>query len=96
MKEFYDEYIAWGCKRTPEGLYSWQHLLMVTLFVGVAIALAIIIGRKNRNKTMNEKLKVTKIMGLVMIGFEIIKIILEIIRRDSFFCNYRCPSTVSL
>ena len=55
MKEFLG---FGGYTRTPEGAYSWQHLLFVGGLLTVMTILAIILGRKNRNATLQQKNKV--------------------------------------
>ena len=52
MKEFLG---LEGYNRSPEGYMSWQHLTFVGLLMATMVILAIIFGRKNRNK--DEKIK---------------------------------------
>ena len=52
MKEFFG---IGGYTREAEGFLSWQHLLFVTSLMAVMTALAIILGRKNRNKCEDKK-----------------------------------------
>ena len=52
MKDFFG---FGGYTRTPEGYMSWQHLLTVTLYMAVMIALAVFLGLRNKDK--DEKAK---------------------------------------
>ena len=42
---------------TPEGAYSWQHLLHVSLLMVLMVVFAVLLGRKNRNKDEKTKNK---------------------------------------
>lgn len=61
-------------QRVAEGWLSWQHILFVTIAIGIATALGIYFGRKNRTKTTEEKVKVLKVAALLIVGFELFKI----------------------
>ena len=41
-----------GFLRMPEGAWSWQHLLQVSVLMLLMVGLAIFFGKKNRNKTV--------------------------------------------
>lgn len=86
MKEFFGfgtgEY-EYG--RPAEGAYSWQHLVMVSTFVILGIALAIILGLKNRNKDVKTK-NVVLIWAAILIDlFEIVKIIIGSIDNPTYW-----------
>lgn len=59
---------------TPEGAYSWQHLLHVSISLAIAIVLAIVLGKKNRNKSLQEKNKVLIWTALLMHTVETFRI----------------------
>ena len=72
MKEFFGfgtgEY-EFG--RPADGAYSWQHLLMVSIFVVLGVALAIFLGIKNKNKDYDKKNKVLIIAAILIDSFEL-------------------------
>ncbi len=77
MKEFFGfSQPGGGYNRTPEGAYSWQHLVFVTSCVLVMIGLAIWLGLRNRNKDEKVKNKVLIWAAFLIDGFEIFKIVL--------------------
>ncbi|MBQ6817600.1 MAG: YwaF family protein [Bacilli bacterium] len=59
---------------TPQGAYSWQHLLFVLFLIGTMTALAIILGKKFRNKNEELKNKVLIWCAFLIDGFELFKI----------------------
>ena len=59
---------------TPEGAYSWQHLLFVSCLIITMIVLAILLGLKNRNKEENIKNKILIWCALLIDGIELFKI----------------------
>ena len=48
LKEFFG---FGGFSREPEGWFSWQHITFVTSLMVIMVALAIILGRKNKNSS---------------------------------------------
>ena len=52
LKEFFG---FGGYTREPEGYMSWQHLTFVSSLVIIMIALAIIIGLRNKNRDLQHK-----------------------------------------
>ena len=76
MKEFFGfgtgEY-PYG--RPAEGFLSWQHIVFVTTFVLTAIALAIILGKRNRNNDLTKN-KILIWSAILIDSFEIVKIII--------------------
>lgn len=73
MKEFFG---FGGYSRPAEGFLSWQHLLSVSIFAAVMFALGIILGRRNRNKSPEEKNKVLIVAAVLIDAFELFKIVL--------------------
>ena len=59
---------------TPQGAYSWQHLLFVFILIGTMISLAIILGLKFKNKNDDVKNKVLIWCAFLIDGFELFKI----------------------
>ena len=58
---------------TPQGVYSWQHLLYVSILMIVMILLAIFIGLKNKDKDEIEKNKILIWAAFLINGFEMFK-----------------------
>ena len=81
MKEFFG---FGGYTRTPEGFMSWQHLLFVGLLLLTMVVLAIFLGTKNRNKSLEDKNKVLIASAILIDGFELFKIIILCLRSESF------------
>ncbi len=77
MREFFG---FGGYTRTPEGAYSFQHLLFVFITITLMIVLAIIFGIRNRNKELSKKNKVLVVSAILIDSFEIFKIVLMCIR----------------
>lgn len=69
--------------RSASGAWSWQHILQVTLFLIAMFVLAIIIGKKYKNKTDKEKNKILIASAILIDSFEIVKIIVLCIRSQS-------------
>ena len=74
MKEFFG---IGGFQREPEGAWSWQHILFVSLMLLAAIGLAIYLGKKLCDKDVTEKNKVLIWAAILIDGFELIKIIVN-------------------
>ncbi len=79
MKEFFG---IGGYTREPEGYLSWQHLLFVSSLVALMIALAVILGIKNKNKEYNQKNKVIIVSAILIDAIEIFKIIMLCIANE--------------
>lgn len=77
MKEFFG---FGGYERTPEGYFSWQHILFVTTLMVVMTALAVLFGRKYRNRQPNDKNKVLMAAAILIDSLELFKIVLVCIR----------------
>lgn len=89
MKEFFG---FGGYERTPEGYLSWQHLLFVSLLMAVMIALAVVLGIRNKNKDIKVKNKVLIWAALLIDGFELFKIVLLCFRsHDAMNWIYTLP-----
>ncbi len=71
--------------RTPEGFLSPQHLLYVTLMIALAVFLAVFLGRKNRNREEKSKLRVLKTAAVLMVSFELLKIVLISVRNGDIW-----------
>ena len=74
MKEFFG---IGGYQRTPEGAFSWQHLLFVTSLMVLMVALAVFLGKRNKNKLTQEKNLVLIWSAILIDGFELMKIIIS-------------------
>lgn len=73
MKEFFG---FGGYQRAPEGYFSWQHLAFVTSLIVVMIALAVILGLRNRRRDLKAQNKVLIAAALLIDALEIFKIII--------------------
>lgn len=69
--------------RESSGAWSWQHILQVTLFLLAMFVLAIVIGKRYKNKSDKEKNKVLIASAILIDSFEIVKIIVLCIRSQS-------------
>ena len=74
MREFFG---IGGYQRTPEGAYSWQHLLFVTSLLVIMAVSAIALGKRNKNKLTKQKNTVLIWAAILIDGFELFKIILS-------------------
>ena len=63
---------------TPEGAYSWQHLLHVSLLMVLMVVFAVLLGRKNRNKDEKTKNQVLVWTAFIINGFELFRIAFNI------------------
>lgn len=82
MKEFFG---FGGYQREAEGYFSWQHLLFVTLLMVIMVVLAVFLGKKNKDKTAEEKNKVLIVSAIAIDGFELLKIIVLCARSEDGF-----------
>lgn len=72
-----------GYDRIPEDAWSWQHLTFVGgLLLAMAI-FAIVLGKKNAEKSLADKNKVLIWSALLIDGFEIFKIVSFCLREQS-------------
>jgi len=65
-----------GYSREPEGYMSWQHLVFVSTLMAIMVALAVVLGIKNKNKEDKIKNKVLIWAAILIDGFELLKIVL--------------------
>ena len=79
LKEFFG---IGGYQRTPEGAYSWQHLLFVTGLMVAMVVLAVWLGRKNKDKELSVKNRVLIWAAFLIDGFELLKIVLLCFRAN--------------
>lgn len=73
-----------GYTREPEGYFSWQHILFVTSLMALMIALAVILGLKNRKKDEKTKNRVLIASAIAIDAVEIIKIAVILTRTGSW------------
>lgn len=66
--------------REAEGAWSWQHILIVCVFMAVMVTLAVVLGRRNRNASEQQKNRVLVACAFLINGFEIVKIVVVCIR----------------
>ena len=76
-----------GYHREAEGFLSWQHLLFVTLLMVIMVVLAAVLGKKNKDKSMEEKNKVLIVAAIAIDAFEIFKIVVMCIRSEDGFAK---------
>ena len=80
MKEFFG---FGGYQRPIEGFMSWQHLTFVTALVAIMIALAVVLGKRNKNRSAKSKNKVLIIAAILIDSFELFKIVLMCFRSQN-------------
>ena len=73
MKEFFG---FGGYQREAEGFLSWQHLTFVSLLMVIMVALAVVLGRKNRGKPLQQRDRTLVAAALLIDGLELFKIVL--------------------
>lgn len=72
-----------GYLREPEGAYSWQHLTFVTSLMVIMTLLAILLGKKFKDKSIKQKNKPLLVAALLMDLSEIFKIIIHCINENN-------------
>ena len=77
MKEFFG---FGGYERPAEGFLSWQHLAFVSFFVILTTSLAVYLGRRNRDKSFEEKNRTLIWAAIVLDSCEIFRIIIACIK----------------
>lgn len=80
MKEFFG---IGGYSREPEGYFSWQHLVFVSSLMAVMVLLAVVLGRRSRNKPERVKNRVLVIAAILIDSVEIIKLVSFCVRAGS-------------
>lgn len=89
MREFFG---FGGYSRPAEGFMSWQHLTFVSALMAVMVALAVVLGQRNKEKASAAKNKVLIAAALLIDGFELFKIILLCLRSgDAMHWLYELP-----
>ena len=89
MKEFFG---FGGYDRTPEGYFSWQHIVFVSSLMVVMLALAVVLGRRSRGKDLKAKLRVLKAAAVAIDVLELFKIVLLCFRsHDAMNWLYNLP-----
>ncbi len=72
MREFFG---IGGYERPAEGYLSWQHLLFVSSLMVIMVALAVWLGRGNRYKPFEKKLRVLMVAAILIDSIELFKIV---------------------
>lgn len=89
MKEFFG---FGGYQRPPEGFLSWQHILFVSCFVALMIAMAIFFGLKYRNRSEADKNKVLIRTAIILDSCEVFRVIMAcIINENPWRWLYELP-----
>jgi uncharacterized membrane protein YwaF len=89
MKEFFG---FGGYMREAEGFLSWQHLAFVTILMFFMVILSVILGKRNRLKSNEQKNRVLIVAAILIDLFELFKIVLLCIRsQDISTCLYELP-----
>ena len=86
MKEFFgfcEGEFPFG--RPADGFLSWQHILLVSIFVITGISLAVILGKINRNKDLKTKNIVLICAAIIIDLFEIAKIIIGSVQTPNYW-----------
>lgn len=81
MREFFG---FGGYMREPEGAFSWQHLLFVGSLLGTMVALAILLGVRNRNKLQYVQNRVLIYSAILIDAVETLKVVVFCLRSNSF------------
>lgn len=63
---------------TPEGAYSWQHLLHVSILLALMVGFAILLGTRNKNKDEKTKNNVLVWTAFIINGFELFRVAFNI------------------
>ena len=82
---FYDWFfreIENGEPRAPAGLFSWQHLLAVTLTLAILLTLAVVLGKKYRNDPKKQNI-VLIIAGISIVSLQLMKRIYLLVETDN-------------
>ncbi len=71
-----------GYLRQPEGYMSWQHLTFVSSLMVIMIALAVVLGLRNKHKTAAEQNRVLIVSAILIDAFELFKIVVMCMRSE--------------
>ena len=83
---------SYGFLRSASGAWSWQHLLQVSVLMLLMVGLAIFFGKKNKNKTAQQKNVVLIVCAFLINAFEIVKIVVLCVRcEDALHWLYVLP-----
>jgi len=74
-----------GYQRQPEGAYSWQHLTFVGFLLTAMVVLAVLLGNRNKGKSEKIKNRVLIWSAILIDGFEIMKLIIAVIKNNGDF-----------
>lgn len=89
IKEFFG---FGGYSRTAEGYLSWQHLSFVSSLCLLMTVCAVILGRKNRSKSLEERNRCLVIAAILIDSFEILKILILSLRsKDPLHFTHELP-----
>jgi membrane-associated HD superfamily phosphohydrolase len=66
---------SFGFLRSAEGSWSWQHILQVSILMVLMVGLAVFFGKKYKNESDKKKNLVLIACAILIISFEIVKII---------------------
>ncbi len=77
MREFFG---FGGYARTPEGYFSWQHVVFVSSLLAVMTALAVAVGLRMRKKDGRAKNRVLIVAAILIDSFEIFKTVILCVR----------------
>lgn len=81
-----------GYSRPAEGFLSWQHLTFVTALMAIMVALAVFLGKGNRNKSAAQKNRALIVTAIAIDCIELFKIVLMCFRaRDPMDWLYNLP-----
>ena len=82
---FYDWFfreIENGEQRAPAGLFSWQHLLAVTLTLAILLTIAVFLGKKFRNDPKKQNI-VLLVAGISIVALQLMKRIYLLAETDN-------------
>ncbi len=79
MKEFFG---FGGYVREPEGFLSFEHIAFVTFLMIIMVLLAVLMGKKHKNKSEKEKNLPLIYSALLIDGLELFKIVLVCFRSN--------------
>ena len=80
MREFFG---IGGYTRSAEGFLSWQHLVSVGIMLGLMVVLSVLLGKRNRLASEEQKNLPLIVAALLIDGLELFKIVLLCFRSGS-------------